>query len=394
VVHKVSFSERLRKTKIFLSGDIQWRRLKIALQKTNNFMQLPEFTEKHYDLYDDKGLIYSHNLFLSLFKTIPQKMSICGIDSSKIRLRFEAEMRDQILHRFYSKIYDADKGFLRYRNIIYILTNGYIFDLESDQISIFFTDDEEEKAEAFLLQFNIKEKKKKEENSISLIINNPLIGLTTQKLKYKPAVTKLEKNYNKDLLDKHPFIVKLLKEKRKSGLHLFHGIPGTGKSTYIKNLIARLSKDVLFISPSIASSLDSPNFLRLLLDQPNSILVIEDAEQLIVSREGSRNSNVAMLLNLTDGILGDGLGIQVIATFNTPLGNIDKALLRKGRLLSIYEFKALELTKARSLMQELGKDPNCLLQATTLADIYHYDENDSLTQTPKKNTIGFLSNVN
>ena len=63
-------------------------------------MQLPEFTEKHYDLYDDKGLIYSPNLFLSIFKTIPQKMSIWRVDSSKIRLRFEAEMKDQILHRF------------------------------------------------------------------------------------------------------------------------------------------------------------------------------------------------------------------------------------------------------------------------------------------------------
>jgi hypothetical protein len=261
VVHKVSFSERLRKTKIFSFGDIKWRKLKIALQKTNNFMQLPEFTEKHYDLYDDKGLIYSPNLFLSLFKTIPQKMSICGVDGSKIRLRFEAEMKDQILHRFYSKKYDADKGILRYRNIIYILTNGYIFDLESDQISILFIDDEEEKAEAFLLQFNIKEKKKKEENSISLIINSPHVGLTTQKLKFKLAVTKLEKNYNKDLLDKHPSIVKLLKEKRKSGLHLFHGIPGTGKSTYIRHLISKQPKDIIFLSPSIAASLDSPNFM-------------------------------------------------------------------------------------------------------------------------------------
>ena len=357
-------------------------------------MQLPEFTEKHYDLYDDKGLIYSPNLFLSIFKTIPQKMSIWRVDSSKIRLRFEAEMKDQILHRFYTKKYDADKGILRYRNIIYILKNGYIFDLEPDQISILFTDDEEEKAEAFLLQFKIMEKKVKSENSISLIINDPNHGLVTRKLKFKPAVTKLEKNYNNDLIDRHTFIVKFLREKKKSGLHLFHGIPGTGKSTYIRNLIAKISKDVIFLSPSIAASLDSPNFMKLLLDNPNSILVIEDAEELIVSREGSRNSNVAMLLNLTDGILGEGLGTQVIATFNTPLGNIDKALLRKGRLLSIYEFKALELSKARSLMQELGKDPNWLNQATTLADIYNYDENDVLTQMPKKNTIGFLSNVN
>jgi hypothetical protein len=365
-----------------------------SFTKNQKYMKLLEITKIQNDLYTRSGLIFSPALFILLFKEIPQRMTINDVDSAKIRPLFEAKMKDQIVHRFYFKSYDEDERKMQYNNIIYLLNNCYLVDLEVDQMTIMFANDLEENAEAFLLQFNIKEKKKKEENSISLIINSPHVGLTTQKLKFKLAVTKLEKNYNKDLLDKHPSIVKLLKEKRKSGLHLFHGIPGTGKSTYIKNLIARLSKNVLFISPSIASSLDSPNFMRLLLDQPNSILVIEDAEQLIVSREGSRNSNVAMLLNLTDGILGDGLGIQVIATFNTPLGNIDKALLRKGRLLSIYEFKALELTKARSLMQELGKDPNWLHQATTLADIYHYDENDTLTQTPKKNTIGFLSNVN
>jgi hypothetical protein len=63
-------------------------------------------------------------------------------------------------------------------------------------------------------------------------------------------------------------------------------------------------------------------------------------------------------------------------------------------LLSIYEFKALELTKARSLMQEIGKDPNRLNRSTALADIYHYDENDASTLEARKNTIGFLSNVN
>jgi hypothetical protein len=74
-------------------------------------MQLPEFTEKHYDLYDDKGLIYSPNLFLSLFKTIPQKMSICGVDGSKIRLRFEAEMKDNYERWGVTQYYVADETF-------------------------------------------------------------------------------------------------------------------------------------------------------------------------------------------------------------------------------------------------------------------------------------------
>lgn len=357
-------------------------------------MHLPEFTEKHFDLYNDYGLIFSPKLFFSIYKTIPQRMAIDEIDGAKIRHKIEADLKDQIIHRFYVKRYHHDSKTMKYRNIIYLLKNGYMIDLEPETIALLFAKDEEDRAEAFLLQFKIMLKKTKPENSISLIVQDPRLGLITRSLKFKPAAIKLETNYNNDLLNIHPTISKTLKEKRKSGLHLFHGIPGTGKSTYIRYLISKQPKDIIFLSPSIAASLDSPNFMKLLFDNPNSILVVEDAEELLVSREGARNSSVAMLLNLTDGILGEGLGIQVIATFNTPLGNIDKALLRKGRLLSIYEFKALEHSKARSLMQELGKDPNCLHQETTLADIYHYDENDTLTQKPKKNTIGFLSNVN
>ena len=65
-----------------------------------------------------------------------------------------------------------------------------------------------------------------------------------------------------------------------------------------------------------------------------------------------RNSNLAMILNITDGILGESLGIQIIATFNTDVQNIDPALKRKGRLKSAYEFKALSPEKANVLLGE------------------------------------------
>jgi ATP-dependent 26S proteasome regulatory subunit len=86
------------------------------------------------------------------------------------------------------------------------------------------------------------------------------------------------------------------------------------------------------------------------MDNRNSVLVIEDAEELISSREEVRNSNLSMLLNLTDGLLGESVGIQIIVTFNTDVNNIDKALLRKGRLSIIYEFKLLALDRRNALL--------------------------------------------
>ena len=65
----------------------------------------------------------------------------------------------------------------------------------------------------------------------------------------------------------------------------------------------------------------------------NSVLVIEDAERVISDRQGHGSSaGVSNILNLTDGILGDCLNIQIIATFNMARERIDSALLRKGRL--------------------------------------------------------------
>lgn len=65
----------------------------------------------------------------------------------------------------------------------------------------------------------------------------------------------------------------------------------------------------------MAGELDNLSIAPFLLDNRNSVLVIEDAEELISSREEVRNSNLSMLLNLTDGLLGESVGIQIIASF-------------------------------------------------------------------------------
>lgn len=104
----------------------------------------------------------------------------------------------------------------------------------------------------------------------------------------------------------------------------------------------------------MAGELDNLSIAPFLMDNRNSVLVIEDAEELISSREEVRNSNLSMLLNLTDGLLGESVGIQIIVTFNTDVNNIDKALLRKGRLSIIYEFKLLALDRRNALLNKLN----------------------------------------
>ena len=141
----------------------------------------------------------------------------------------------------------------------------------------------------------------------------------------------------------------------------------------------------------IARNLESPALISLLIDNPNSVLVIEDAEDLITSRETNLNSGISMLLNLTDGLLGESLGIQVICTFNTQIGNIDKALLRKGRLMAMYDFKPLAPNKANQLLNELNAHDHFTQQPMTLAEIFNIQEEGFEFSKSRKQKIGFTA---
>jgi ATP-dependent 26S proteasome regulatory subunit len=89
---------------------------------------------------------------------------------------------------------------------------------------------------------------------------------------------------------------------------------------------------------------------------------------------------------MTDGILGDCLSLQVIATLNTPREKIDKALLRKGRLIAEHEFQELSEENVKKLFDKL-KIKKDVTKPLTLTEIYNHDEDDQVTE-PKK-YIGF-----
>ena len=116
------------------------------------------------------------------------------------------------------------------------------------------------------------------------------------------------------------------------------------------------------------------------LENQNTIFILEDREKVLMNREHYVNSVMPILLNLTDGIIGDVLGIKLICTFNTSLNNIDKALTRKGRLSLKYEFKKLPLEKCKQINPNADKD-------MVLADLYNDEENDYSKNAARK--IGF-----
>ena len=100
------------------------------------------------------------------------------------------------------------------------------------------------------------------------------------------------------------------------------------------------------------SLLGEPSFGSFLITLNNHVIVLEDCENAIRDRKQSGSASaVSLLLNMTDGLLSDDLGMKFICTFNEDMKNIDSALLRKGRLMSKYEFKALQVDKAEKLLK-------------------------------------------
>jgi energy-coupling factor transporter ATP-binding protein EcfA2 len=199
----------------------------------------------------------------------------------------------------------------------------------------------------------------------------------------------IELNYGKDFVKIHETIVKRLNTNGDKGIILLHGDTGTGKTTFLKYLTKQIKeKNILFIPPSMAEILSEPSIIPFLMENRNSILLIEDSERVIADRESKGSpAGVSNLLNLTDGILGDCLNIQVIATFNMKRERIDSALLRKGRLICEHKFENLSIENTNKLLKHLGKDVISEVPLS-LADIYNIDVDDiRVTKNGKK--IGF-----
>lgn len=197
--------------------------------------------------------------------------------------------------------------------------------------------------------------------------------LTDFKIDDKYNDLDLSINYNDDFEDFHTDLMSKL-DSNDVGLYMLHGEPGTGKTTYIRHLIRKIPKRVIFVSPSMADRFSDPEMIPFLMKYPDSVIIIEDAENVIQSRKGGGNQSVSNLLNLSDGILGDCLKFQIICTFNTPKSSIDDALLRKGRLLKSYEFNKLEVEKTNSLLKTLGHKE--IDKELVLSDIYNHEPNN------------------
>jgi hypothetical protein len=168
---------------------------------------------------------------------------------------------------------------------------------------------------------------------------------------------------------------------------LWHGPSGTGKTHALRALAREWSPwcDIAFISDPEefigGTGRYSPTYLFAVanfqgghraVDAANrsTLIVLEDAGELMTGEARKEaGQGLSRLLNVTDGLLGQGLKVMVLITTNEPIGTLHPAVTRPGRCLAEIEFGPLSVDQANEWLR-LNDSEATVDAPTTLATLY------------------------
>lgn len=340
------------------------------------------------------------SLFYQIFKRLPSlrkiKYKINPSFIEDIKKEYQQESSFDLLDHVYSNNFEnearkeeygeedeeettnkPETSVKEYYDAIIICKENLVITYFDECIKIAFSDIDEKEI-SHIKQICENHKKDYEKLNNLFIVTYAHNYFSLKQSQINKTALKINQHYNDDFSPIATEIEKFLLEDNKSGLVILHGKQGTGKTSYIRHLINLGKKKMIYMGGDLIDKLSDPTFITFIRQQKNSILIVEDCEELLASRNGSNRMNAGLIniLNISDGLLSDELCIKFICTFNAPLKDMDQALLRKGRLAARYEFKELTTDKVNKLIEEEGLNIPQQKAPMTLAEIYNYGDMD------------------